>query len=158
MPSPISADLVVIGGGAAGMIAAATASLLLSPQHKILVLEHGPRVGKKILSTGNGRCNLTNVKSVPERYHGHAPSRYQEILSQYPPSSTLSFFQKAGLLCREEEEGRVYPCSGQASSVLYTLRQCLQEQRIEVLCDHQIESIRFRQGQLFISTSACYCS
>ena len=149
MPSPISADLVVIGGGAAGMIAAATASLLLSPQHKILVLEHGPRVGKKILSTGNGRCNLTNVKSVPERYHGHAPSRYQEILSQYPPSSTLSFFQKAGLLCREEEEGRVYPCSGQASSVLDTLRQCLQEQRIEVLCDHQIESIRFRQGQVF---------
>lgn len=149
MSSSISADLVVIGGGASGMIAAISASLLLSPQHKILILEHGSRVGKKILSTGNGRCNLTNAKIVPERYHGRTPSSYQKVLSLYPPSSTLSFFQKIGLLCREEEDGRFYPCSGQSSSVLDTLRQCLHEQRIETLCDYQIASIRFRQGQGF---------
>ena len=149
MPSPLVADLVIIGGGAAGMTAAVTAASLLSPQKKVLLLEHGPRVGKKLLSTGNGRCNLTNAKLSPARYHGHAPAFCKDILSKYPSSSTLSFFQKAGLLCREEGEGRVYPCSGQASSVLDILRQGLQEQQVEVLCDHHIKSIRFHTEQGF---------
>ena len=69
--------LVIVGGGASGLMAALSASIQCREMHAnlpIIVLEKGSRVGKKLLATGNGRCNLSNLKASPERYHGKHPN------------------------------------------------------------------------------------
>ena len=83
----------------------------------IVVLEKNPRVGKKLLASGNGRCNLTNQRIRAACYHGDV-SDGMRLLSVYPPQAVVEFFQSMGVLCREEEEGRTYPYNGQASAVL----------------------------------------
>lgn len=143
MPDQLFADIVILGGGPAGMTAAISAARISKNRHKIILLESGARVGKKLLSTGNGRCNLTNTNVTSDRYHGKDSAFIQRVLNRCSSDFTVSFFSQLGLLCREEEGGRVYPCSGQASSVLDVLRQALEEQKIQTICNctpHQILS------------------
>lgn len=83
-------DLVVIGGGPAGMTAAISAARAQQNAH-IILLEHGPRVGKKLLSTGNGRCNLTNSHAAPAFYHGGNQGFFTSVLDRYPSSRILDF-------------------------------------------------------------------
>ena len=111
------ADLVILGGGASGLMAAVSAARFI-PGKNISILERGPRVGKKLLVTGNGRCNLTNLELDFSRYHGAPESFVSAVFSQLPPKDTLSLFGRLGLLCREEGQGRCYPYGGQASAVL----------------------------------------
>lgn len=81
--------IVIIGGGASGMAAAITASN--DKNNNVILLERQQRVGKKLLSTGNGRCNLTNTGAVPEHYHGAQPGFPDEVLSRFTPEDTLRF-------------------------------------------------------------------
>lgn len=153
MPSQLLADIVIVGGGPAGMTAAISAARTAQSKLKILLLERGPRVGKKLLSTGNGRCNLTNTNLSIERYHGQDPSLIQRVLTRDSYHSTLSFFTGLGLLCREEGDGRVYPCSGQASSVLDVLRQGMEELHIKTLYSLVLNEIRLNKGSFTITCS-----
>ncbi len=98
------ADLVILGGGASGLMAAVSAARFI-PGKNISILERGPRVGKKLLVTGNGRCNLTNLELDFSRYHGAPESFVSAVFSQLPPKDTLSLFGRLGLLCREEGQG-----------------------------------------------------
>lgn len=108
---------VIIGGGAAGLAAACAAGQSKS----VLVIEKNERVGRKLLATGNGRCNLTNTDVSAAYYHSHTPKAVQQILSARSYAATLAFFNDLGLsLC--EDEGRIYPYSRQASAVLDLLR------------------------------------
>ena len=111
-------EIVIVGGGAAGLMAAVCAKQR-DASARVIVLEAGERVGKKLLSTGNGRCNLTNVNARAEDY---APADVGGVLAQEPPSCVMERFEGMGLTCRVEGEGRVYPASDAASSVLDTLR------------------------------------
>ena len=111
-------EILIIGGGAAGLMAAVCAKER-DASARVTVLEAGERVGKKLLSTGNGRCNLTNVHARAEDY---APADVGAVLAQEPPRRVMERFEGMGLTCREEGEGRVYPASDAASSVLDTLR------------------------------------
>lgn len=136
-------DIAIIGGGASGLMAARTAAEVLQNQHKpyrILVLERMNKLGKKLLATGNGRCNLTNVNAVPAHYHGDT-ALAEPILAQYPSKWVQQSFQKLGLLCRQLDEGRVYPYSLQASSVLDTLRAHLEQLGVTIACEMQIEEV-----------------
>lgn len=142
MSSLYQTDLAVIGGGASGMAAAISAARALPDGYKITILERGPRVGKKILSTGNGRCNLTNHTATADRYHCVEPTTDGGFPMRYSSDYTLAFFQLLGLYCRQEEDGRYYPCSGQASSVLDALRYGLEEARVSTLCDCAPRSIQ----------------
>ena len=124
-------DVLIVGGGAAGLAAACR----LSGTYRVLVAEKQKRVGRKLLATGNGRCNLTNLGAAPARYHGDR-TFIGQVLDKYPPGRVLSFFEDLGLATRSEEDGRVYPLSNQAASVLDVLRFTAQEQgcRIETEC------------------------
>lgn len=111
-------EVLIIGGGAAGLMAAVAAKEQ-NAAARVVLLEAGARVGKKLLSTGNGRCNLTNVGARAEDY---ASAEVAEVLAQNPPRRVMERFERMGLVCRQEGEGRVYPASDAASSVLDALR------------------------------------
>ena len=143
-------DLAIVGGGASGLAAAAAAAAG-EKRLSVAVLEKNPRVGKKLLLTGNGRCNLTNREAgVGLHYHGDAGAR--TVLDRFPPERVLELFQKAGLLCREMEGGRFYPYSLQASSVLNVLRRNLDFFGAQVLCGFEVKSIRKSDGGFVLSS------
>ena len=117
-------NIAIIGGGASGLVAAIFAA---RGGANVTVLEKNARVGKKILSTGNGRCNFTNINITEKNYN----SDFSECaLKKFSPKDAISFFEGIGLLSKTEDEGRVYPNSGQASAVLDVLR--LEAQRLDI--------------------------
>ena len=129
-------DVLIIGGGAAGLSAALSAS---KQGAKAAVLEAAPRIGRKILASGNGRCNLANTG--PLRYYGGA-ALAQRVMDQYPVSRVLSFFRGLGLETVEEAGGRVYPACGQAAAVLDALRLALDRSRVNVVCGAPVTALR----------------
>ena len=112
-------EIAVIGGGASGMIAAITAR---KSGKEVVVLERKDRILKKVLITGNGRCNITNVNANISNYFGKNISSVENILNSFNPQDTMDFFNGLGIICNEENRGKVYPLSGQASSVVDALR------------------------------------
>ena len=110
--------VLVIGGGASGLTAAIAAA---ENGAKVTLLERNRQVGKKILVTGNGRCNLTNTKQDSSCYRGGAPGFADRVLGQYGLSETLRFFFRLGILTRDRN-GYLYPYSDQAASVASALR------------------------------------
>ncbi len=132
----------IIGGGASGMAAALAASE--QPGVRVVLLERQARVGKKLLATGNGRCNLTNIHEKP--YHGQDPAFSRFALSLYPPEETLSWFRRLGLYTVIEPSGRGYPYSDQANSVVDILRLNLNKPNIQVRTGFEIEKIRRDKG------------
>ena len=132
--------LLIIGGGAAGMAAAIRAAQT-NPEAQITILEGLDRVGKKILATGNGRCNLTNAYITPEHYHSQDPARLEQLLSRMDTQRTLTFFQSIGLYCTEEDMGRIYPYCKQAAMVLDILLLALQRYHIHVVCNCRVTDI-----------------
>lgn len=133
-------DIAVLGGGAAGLMAAVTAAQAGNGGLRVLVLEGNARVGKKLLATGNGRCNLSNRHAASAHYHGDV-DRAAVLLQRYPPEKIIGRFEAMGLLCRELDEGRVYPYSLQATSVLEMLRCHLERHGVEILCDSPVTSV-----------------
>lgn len=111
--------IAVIGGGAAGMMAAIIAARLGA---RVTICERQERVGRKILSTGNGRCNFTNVSELSGHYHGEDPDFFRSALGRFSVQKTIGFFKALGVCTRVEENGRVFPLTGQASTILDVLR------------------------------------
>ncbi|NLJ32056.1 MAG: aminoacetone oxidase family FAD-binding enzyme [Clostridiales bacterium] len=146
-------DLAVVGGGAAGMAAAVSAASQWSAgsgRLKIALLEANPRVGKKLLATGNGRCNLTNMRIAPERYHGDA-DRILPMLGDFSPQYIIEFFASLGLLCRELDEGRVYPYNLQAAAVLDVLRAQLERFHVETICGFPVGKVEKSAAGFLVS-------
>lgn len=133
--------IAIIGGGAAGLTAAITAARAGAG---VTVLEHMDRVGKKILATGNGRCNYTNAALAPERYFSGHPEVVRTILSQYPVERILSFFDELGVVAWQRD-GYYYPASGQAAAVLDCLPAECERLSVELLCETKVQSITAKQ-------------
>jgi predicted Rossmann fold flavoprotein len=137
-PESGPADLAIVGGGASGLAAAIAAARCLEeaagrrPMARIVILEKNEKVGRKLLATGNGRCNLTNSGASPESYHGKEPRFCRGALRRYPVEATLDFFRSLGLVCRTEEDGRIYPACQQAAAVLDVLRQEVSRLQVKV--------------------------
>lgn len=128
----------IIGGGASGLSCAIEIMKSVKDKDgvKVTVFERLTRVGKKILVTGNGRCNLTNINAAKENYRGN--SEFTEFaLAKFPSQSNIEFFNSLGLYTRTEDEGRVYPLSNQASSVLDALRFECDRLGVETVCDYR---------------------
>jgi hypothetical protein len=119
----MSYELAIIGGGAAGL-AAAVSAVKADPSASVLLLEKNDRVGRKLLGTGNGRCNLSNTQMGASFYHSQSPDFVGEILSAVNTAAVVRFFDGLGLYVTEEDT-RLYPYSQRASSVLDVLRLAL---------------------------------
>ena len=145
----MSQTVLIIGGGAAGMLAALTA--LEDPNNTVLLSERQARVGRKLLSTGNGRCNLSNRHASPVHYHGRQPDFCRYALEQFSVADTLAFFSDLGLETVTEPDGKIYPRSNTASSVLDVLRYALEHPRLHLLPGDGVADLR-KKGSTFSVT------
>ena len=141
----------IIGGGASGMAAALAAAE--NPNVQVLLLERQARLGKKLLATGNGRCNLTNLHAGDRGYHGTDASFSQYAIANFAPAETLKWFRNMGLFTVAEASGRVYPYSDQANSVVDSLRFALEKPNITVKTACEVSKIK-RSGSGFVLETA----
>lgn len=144
----IDTDVIVIGGGAAGLMAAITAARCGA---RTLIIEHMDRVGKKILSTGNGKCNYTNALQGVSYYRGEDPAFVLPVFAQFGHEETVAFFQELGIYPKVRK-GYFYPASEQASSVLDVLRMECDYQNIGIYTSCNIKSIQKGQNGYQIDT------
>ena len=146
-------DIAVIGGGAAGF-ASAICAAKTDKSLKVAILEKAQRVGRKILATGNGRCNISNKYISMDRYHGENPAFAETALVKYDFDKTMEFFKSIGVLPTELEEGKVYPMSLQAASVVDMLRIEAQRQGIAEVVDYEVADIKSVGGRFEIKSSS----
>ncbi|MCD8215366.1 MAG: NAD(P)/FAD-dependent oxidoreductase [Clostridiales bacterium] len=141
--------IIVIGGGASGLtatIAAARTAEENKTDIKITICERMNRVGKKILATGNGRCNYTNRNVSVKHYFGEHPAFTKPALEFLDFDGTINFFLRLGVFPKEETEGRMYPYSEQASSVLDCLRLEAERLKIEFKTDFDVKEVKYKGG------------
>ena len=129
-------DCVIIGGGAGGLCAAAALGRM---GLRVTVAERLPRVGKKLLATGNGRCNLSNLNMQPA-YYGKAAPFVAQVYAATPPSEVAAFFSSLGLMTAVED-ARIYPRTMAASSVLDVLRMACKRASVTMMTDAEVVSL-----------------
>lgn len=144
----IKKRILIIGGGASGIIAAITAA---RNGAEVILLERNPRIGKKLLATGNGRCNYTNVNVDVSCYHGHHPHFVKDVLGAFGVQETLDFFEQLGIVPKVEEFGKIFPMSGQASSILDVLMYELNEAGVSIVCNAYVRSIRKMKNRFILT-------
>ncbi len=137
--------IIIIGGGASGLMAAVVAARRGA---KVTLLERKDRVGKKILATGNGRCNMTNVHCSKLDFHGSSEAFIEGILGEFNVPDTMSFFKNMGIYPTVTESGKVYPRSLQAGSVLDVLRYEVERLKVNVICQEEV--VEIKQDKHFI--------
>lgn len=138
----------IVGGGAAGMTAAIRAARLGA---RTVLLEGNDRLGRKILSTGNGRCNLGNEKLDIDEYYTDNPGILKGFLDKFGTRETVSFFRGLGLMVKSKNGG-LYPVCEQASAVLDVLRYELASAGVQVVTDCRVDKIgRGRAGVIRVS-------
>lgn len=149
-------DVIIIGAGASGMMAAATAA---SKGASVALLEHKDDIGKKILATGNGRCNFTNTDMSVNRFHG-SKALIKNGLSQFDYADTIRYFEKLGIPAYDNA-GYIYPNSRQAASVVNAFRMELMRLHVDVKTGIKITEIKAaRITAKDTNTTAnpsCYC-
>ncbi len=139
----------IIGAGASGL----TAAIFAARQGaRVLLIEHMDRVGKKILSTGNGRCNLTNLKMEAECYRSNEPGFPMKVIDGFPVEETLSFFEGLGIVFKDRN-GYIYPNSDQAASVLDVLREETERLSIDIRLSCSVEELSLKKGSFCIRTN-----
>ena len=136
-------DLAIIGGGAAGLSACAAAS---SMGDRVVILEGSSSIGRKIMASGNGRCNLMNTGTP--RYFG-SPSFAEAVLSRCGAGEQIRFWHSIGLALAEEEDGRMYPCTFQAASVLDVLKREIGSRNAEICLNTRITKCLKTPDEIF---------
>jgi len=131
-------QVIIVGAGASGLAAAIQAA---RQGASVTVLEHTARPGKKLLSTGNGKCNLTNLMPPDGAYRGGQPEFIKKVLDRVTVEQTLEFFRDLGLVLTDRN-GYVYPGTGQAASVLEALLFELDHLGVSIVTDCQVEEIK----------------
>ena len=147
-------EVIIIGGGASGLVAAIVAARRGA---KVCVLERLNRIGKKILVTGNGRCNMTNSDIMPKRYHSSSLVDFSKVLERFGYEETKKFFGELGIMPLVEGK-KVYPLSEQATSIVDVLRMELERLGIEVVTDTKIVQLKpIKKGwQLLSEEGQCF--
>ena len=146
----MGSDVIVIGGGASGMMAAITAA---RKGAKVTILEQNDRLGKKLLSTGNGKCNYSNENQDSIFYHSKQPETVKKVLSQFPLADTISFFRELGVIPLMKKGG-IYPNSEQASAVLDALRFEVERLKVLVVTNAKVHNIEPVKNGFCVSYSS----
>lgn len=146
----LSKKIAVIGGGAAGLVAAISAARCGA---HVVIYERCDRAAKKILATGNGRCNMTNINADVSKYHGKNPKFVMGAMNRFWVSETLDFFKEIGIVPKIEKNGKVYPYSLQAAAVSDVLRMTAESLGVEILCDFEAVNVSCESGRYKIDFS-----
>ena len=141
---------VVIGGGAAGYAAACTLADEIGGK-MTAVVEKQTKAGRKLLATGNGRCNISNEHISLSHYHGDEAIA-ERVLSSFSAQDMRTFFGKLGVMLRTDSEGRIYPYSNQAVTILSALQEHCRRKNVCEMLSFEIQSVRKENG-VFIITS-----
>lgn len=136
----------IVGGGAGGLISAI--EIKRNSNFEVIIFEKMDRVGKKILATGNGRCNYTNINASSKNYYSIEKGFVDFALKEFDVQSTINFFNELGVFPREEKEGKLYPFSEQATAILDCLRNEIERLKVEVRTSFKVEKVK-RQGKGF---------
>lgn len=131
-------DMLVVGAGAAGLIAAITSA---RAGHTVTLLEQNNKIGKKILVSGNGKCNIDNRYISTNRFHGQDPDFIEKVLEGYGVDVVEKFFTSIGLELTEGKEGKMFPMSLQASSVVELLDYEAKRVGVQIVCNCAVTSI-----------------
>ncbi len=142
-------DVIIVGAGASGLTAGIQAA---KSGASVLILEHMDKAGKKILVTGNGKCNFTNQKQGIAYYRGKNPAFVLPVLAQFGLQETLYFFETLGILAKNKREGYYYPASGQASSILEVLLMECRRLHVTILYEIGIRSIEKEKKDFLFHT------
>lgn len=143
-------DMIVVGGGAAGLMAAISSA---RTGQKVMLLEQNTKIGKKILVSGNGKCNIDNKYIQPNRFHGQNSDFIEKVLEGYGFEVIEKFFTSIGLELIEGKEGKMFPMSLQASSVVELLEYEAKKLGIQILCDCAVTSIDKKADIFTVETS-----
>ncbi|MCX6808208.1 MAG: NAD(P)/FAD-dependent oxidoreductase [Candidatus Berkelbacteria bacterium] len=140
-------DIAIIGAGPAGILAAIMA---VEAGANIALFDKNDQIGRKILATGNGRCNLTNKDVDSRNFHGANAKFIQRILDQFTNIETMQFFESLGLLLKEEDRGRIFPRSNQAKSVVEVLGNKLDELNADIFTNKLVKRISKDESDFLI--------
>lgn len=139
-------NVIIVGGGASGMMAAVVAA---RNGADVTILERNSRIGKKILVTGNGRCNYTNTLTDVLDYNN--PEFVEYALKYFSPYKVLDFFKELGIEPKIEDEGKTYPLSEQASSIIDVFLYELQRLEVDIVSDAYVINVIKRKEEFTIS-------
>ncbi len=143
--------IAILGGGAAGLCCVCALAQTAGDRTQVTVFEQNDRVGKKLLTTGNGRCNLTNLAAKPDAYPAAVRDFAALALTRFSPESTIAFFERLSLFTYADDAGRVYPLSNQAAGVLDALR--LEAARLGVVfsCESPVTALQPSQNGFVVN-------
>ena len=141
-------DCIVIGGGAAGMMSAVCAA---QGGASVILIEHTARLGSKILQTGNGKCNFTNLHMQADCYQNGNPDFVMQVLNTFPVQDTLEFFENAGIY-HKDRNGYVYPHSETAASLQSALRYEVEQSGVTVFTEQSVLSVEKKDGSFYVTT------
>ncbi|MDV3428005.1 MAG: NAD(P)/FAD-dependent oxidoreductase [Bacillota bacterium] len=144
-------EIVIVGGGPGGIAAAISAK---DNGKAVIILEGKDRIGKKLLMTGNGRCNLTNKYVSSDKYHSRSRELLESVIDTFGIKEITDFYSYIGIPVKEQDGGRMYPFSLQASSVLDILRLSLEERNIEVRTNCKVKRVIHKDNYFSIETSS----
>jgi len=143
-------NMIIIGAGAAGLCAAITSA---RAGQSVVLLEQNNKIGKKILVSGNGKCNIDNKYINLNRFHGQNPNFIEEVLEGYGFKAVEKFFTSIGLELVEGKEGKMFPMSLQASSVVELLEYEAKRVGVQIICDCTVTSIERKNNTFTVETS-----
>lgn len=147
-------DVIVIGGGPAGMMASITAA---QNKSKVLLIEKNEKLGKKLYLTGKGRCNITNASSIDNHINNIVRGKkfVYSSLNQFSPAETISFFNNLGLTTKIERGNRVFPMSDKSSDVIKYLKQKLDKLSVEIAYKTNIQDVICENEHYIVCTNNC---
>ena len=147
-----SYDTIIVGAGPSGMTAALWCA---RGGQRVLLMDRCERIGRKILVTGNGRCNLTNRRQEPECYRGEDPEKIAGVLSAFDLADTMEFFHRLGIFTRDKD-GYVYPYNEQAAAVRDAFESAvLSRERLDVLTETSVTAVR-KTAEGFVVTAESF--
>lgn len=145
-------DVVVIGAGAAGLMAAISAAEKF-PDCKIALLDGAARIGAKILVSGGGRCNVTHHRVDETAFAGSTRPAIRKVLRKFDVDQTVSFFREIGVFLKREETGKLFPTTDNAKTVLDALLQAARQKRVRIFNPWRVNSVERKDGAFLVRGS-----
>jgi len=146
-----SVDVLIVGAGAAGLMAAIHAGRASGPDVRILVVDGARKIGAKILVAGGGRCNVTHHEVRPEDYGGSSRNAIRKVLRAYPVDAVVEFFAAEGVALKREETGKLFPTTDKARTVLDALLGAVSRAGVKLRHPVRVESVERREEGFIVS-------